>query len=77
MALTDVTDTAWERIPLKLDVKESIWPLVIAKYSRGLPLNARGGSTIVPEEVAKSLFFGLDLFFVKVSVSRFWKRLAY
>ncbi|KAG4025754.1 hypothetical protein MFRU_051g00190 [Monilinia fructicola] len=59
--------TAWDRVPLDMDIKESIWPLVLAKYSCGLTLDAGGGSTHVPDENAKSLFFGLDLFFVKVS----------
>ncbi|KAI9646224.1 hypothetical protein NHQ30_005664 [Ciborinia camelliae] len=63
--------TAWERIPLEMDVKESIWPLVVGKYSRGLPLDvlslSERGSNDLPEENTKSLFFGLDLFFVKVS----------
>ncbi|RAL59509.1 hypothetical protein DID88_006622 [Monilinia fructigena] len=59
--------TAWDRVPLEMDMKESIWPLVLAKYSCGLTLDAGGGPTHVPEENAKSLFLGLDLFFVKVS----------
>ncbi|ESZ97596.1 hypothetical protein SBOR_1997 [Sclerotinia borealis F-4128] len=63
--------TAWERIPLEMDLKASIWPLVLAKYSFGLPLDilplSERGSTHLPEDNAKLLFFGLDLFFVKVS----------
>lgn len=62
--------TAWERIPLEMEVKEAIWPLAHAKYSRDpftpdILLNLHERLRL--EEQAKSLFFGLDLFFVKVS----------
>ncbi|TVY57679.1 Protein HOS4 [Lachnellula cervina] len=67
--------TAWERIPLSEPAKKAVWKTKngdftlreprLAGFGRAFPSNGEPPHIIV--EKNKSLFIGLDLFFVKVS----------
>ena len=71
-------DTAWERIPLAPAMKQAVWRIQNGMYSmydpsltylrrqlpEQLPENGQQAWKVI--EASKALFFGLDLFFVKV-----------
>jgi hypothetical protein len=73
LGLNQMTDTAWERIPLSLAAKQAIWKIENGMYSLRHPnlANLRkqfdeGEPAYKIVEQCKLLFLELDLFFIKV-----------
>jgi hypothetical protein len=75
LTINPFTDTAWERVPLTIEAKKAVWRANNGAYTLREPSLAAfrkqflepGTSVDEVMTANRSLFFGLDLFFVKVT----------